>query len=113
MIRYQIGAPASASDGAAVTHNAAVGQPIGARAEAERHIIIAGFYTNVSSPSYEILDVDRDGDIDLEDAAPIIECMDGPDDTDAAGKCSLADADGDGRVDLRDCAEFQRRFTGD
>ena len=62
-------------------------------------------------------DVNRDGQVDLDDHAAAIECLTGPQASVAPPACSLeasesADLNGDGDVDLQDLAAMQVAFTG-
>jgi len=56
-------------------------------------------------------DMDRDGDLDLEDFAAFLDCVRGPA-VNSQIRCDLADFDGDERIDLIDIAAFQNGFTG-
>jgi hypothetical protein len=56
-------------------------------------------------------DLDRDGDIDIDDFTILADCLDGPD-VPPASACDRADLTADADVDLADCAEFQRLFPG-
>lgn len=54
-------------------------------------------------------DLDRDGDVDADDAALLVDCLTGP--LVAAGAdCGPADLDADGHVDLRDYWDFTLRL---
>lgn len=55
-------------------------------------------------------DIDGDGDVDLDDAAMLVDCTAGPDGEIAPG-CETADLTTDGRVDLKDYAEFEVIFA--
>ena len=58
-------------------------------------------------------DMDRDGDIDLDDLSGFVFCLQGPELTFPPGHyCLNGDADGDMDVDLADFASFQTAFTG-
>jgi hypothetical protein len=56
-------------------------------------------------------DFDGDGQVELDDAAEFVECIDGPNGGLGFG-CPVFDGDGDEDVDLTDAAAFQRAFTG-
>jgi len=53
-----------------------------------------------------------DGDIDLEDARVLHDCLTGPGDFDRLCDCRFLDLDHDRDVDLADFARFQRAYTG-
>lgn len=55
-------------------------------------------------------DVDRDGDVDLDDAAGYVRCQSGP--GNVLPQCIHADLDGDGDTDIRDFTVIQLGFTG-
>ena len=55
-------------------------------------------------------DVDRDGDVDLNDLARFVRCSGGP--GSVLPKCINSDIDGDGDADLHDYAILQEGFTG-
>jgi len=57
-------------------------------------------------------EADFDGDIDLEDARVLQECLTGPGDFDRLCDCRFLDLDHDRDVDLADFARFQRAYTG-
>lgn len=57
-------------------------------------------------------DTENDGDVDLDDAALLVECLSGPDDAAPTVPCRVLGFDADGDVDLFDVAEFQVSFTG-
>jgi len=54
-------------------------------------------------------DLDRDGDVDLEDYAVFHDCMTGPGSV-FAGECGEADLDGDSDVDLKDLVVLQTNY---
>jgi hypothetical protein len=55
---------------------------------------------------------DFDGDVDLDDAASLHECLTGPGDFDRLCDCRFLDIDHDRDVDLGDFVLFQRNYTG-
>jgi hypothetical protein len=55
---------------------------------------------------------DFDGDVDLDDAASLHECLTGPGDFDRLCDCRFLDIDHDRDVDLADFVLFQRNYTG-
>jgi hypothetical protein len=55
---------------------------------------------------------DFDGDVDLDDAASLHDCLTGPGDFDRLCDCRFLDIDHDRDVDLGDFALFQRNYTG-
>jgi len=57
-------------------------------------------------------EADFDGDIDLDDAAAMHDCLTGPGDFDRLCDCRFLDIDHDRDVDLADFARFQRAYTG-
>jgi len=57
-------------------------------------------------------EADFDGDIDLDDAAALHDCLTGPGDFDRLCDCRFLDLDHDRDVDLGDFARFQRAYTG-
>jgi len=57
-------------------------------------------------------EADFDGDIDLDDAAVLHDCLTGPGDFDRLCDCRFLDLDHDRDVDLADFARFQRAYTG-
>ncbi len=57
------------------------------------------------------VDLDGDGDVDLNDFASLQACFNGPNRPVSAG-CLCADGDGDADVDLTDFARFQACFNG-
>jgi hypothetical protein len=57
-------------------------------------------------------DGDRNGTIDLFDAAALRHCLAAPEEGATFSGCDVFDADGDGRVDLRDWSAFQCAYTG-
>jgi len=57
-------------------------------------------------------EADFDGDIDLDDARVLHDCLTGPGDFDRLCDCRFLDLDHDRDVDLADFARFQRAFTG-
>ncbi|MCK4659887.1 MAG: hypothetical protein KAV82_10240 [Phycisphaerae bacterium] len=68
-------------------------------------------------PGPAVSDLDRDGDVDLDDFAGFIGCLAGPEVTTPPGGCTSgrfdsADLDSDGDVDLADFNVFQAEFTG-
>ena len=56
-------------------------------------------------------DLDRNGDVDLDDLEVFVTCLSGPGVALITG-CDLADFNFDRRIDLRDVAAFQLAFTG-
>jgi len=56
-------------------------------------------------------EADFDGDIDLEDAAVLHDCLTGPGDFDRLCDCRFLDLDHDRDVDLADFARFQRAYA--
>lgn len=56
-------------------------------------------------------DLDRDGDVDLDDFAILSSCLLGPE-SPAVGSCVSADLDFDGDVDIADFASYQRCYSG-
>ena len=54
-------------------------------------------------------DSDQDGDVDLQDYADFVSCLEGPP-IQVTGACAVFDAEGNLRVDLRDFGAFQREF---
>jgi hypothetical protein len=88
-------------------------------------IIMFAGYRNVSpyfvNDTWELRptrgDFDSDGDVDLDDAGPLINCLNGPDVTSPPSGCEAddfeaADLEDDSDVDERDFVGFQRFFTG-
>ena len=67
----------------------------------------------VDMGAYEFIagDYDRDGDLDMDDAAVLEACLSGPA-VGLVGDCLKADLDRDGDVDLTDFGVFQRCFSG-
>ncbi|MCP4593027.1 MAG: hypothetical protein GY842_20020 [bacterium] len=68
---------------------------------------------SVSAPG----DLDGDGEVDVADHGIFLDCMAGPEVTEAPPECDpseflVADLEGDGDVDLADFAAFQEAFTG-
>lgn len=57
-------------------------------------------------------DFDGDGDVDIDDFAAFVACVDGPDVPIVGQECVAADLDFDGDADLGDAGAFQRAFTG-
>jgi len=57
-------------------------------------------------------DIDGDGDVDGDDGAALMACLNGPEVAAPSG-CAEADLDGDGDVDLTDCGVQQRLLTGE
>jgi len=57
-------------------------------------------------------EADFDGDIDLDDARVLHDCLTGPGDFDRLCDCRFLDLDHDRDVDLADFARFQRAYTG-
>jgi hypothetical protein len=55
---------------------------------------------------------DFDGDVDLDDAASLHDCLTGPGDFDRLCDCRFLDIDHDRDVDLGDFVLFQRNYTG-
>jgi hypothetical protein len=55
---------------------------------------------------------DFDGDVDLDDAASLHDCLTGPGDFDRLCACRFLDIDHDRDVDLADFVLFQRNYTG-
>jgi hypothetical protein len=55
---------------------------------------------------------DFDGDVDLDDAASLHDCLTGPGDFDRLCDCRFLDIDHDRDVDLEDFVLFQRNYTG-
>jgi hypothetical protein len=55
---------------------------------------------------------DFDGDVDLDDAASLHDCLTGPGDFDRLCACRFLDIDHDRDVDLEDFVLFQRNYTG-
>jgi subtilisin family serine protease len=56
-------------------------------------------------------DVDRDGDVDLDDLERLYDCLTGPG-LAPSEECTGADIDGDEDVDLSDYATYQPHYTG-
>lgn len=56
------------------------------------------------------LDLDADGDVDMDDMQPFVDCLRGPSVPAVAG-CRCADLDEDGDTDAADFAVFQRLFA--
>ena len=78
--------------------------------------VVGGFYqgnqTSCADGCVFAGDLNRDGTIDLLDAALFVECLEGPDGKSAgATSCELADFDMSNRVDLFDVASFQNAFS--
>jgi hypothetical protein len=57
-------------------------------------------------------EADFDGDVDLDDAASLHDCLTGPGDFDRLCDCRFLDIDHDRDVDLGDFVLFQRNYTG-
>jgi hypothetical protein len=57
-------------------------------------------------------DFDFDGDVDLDDLAELLTCLDGPSSGPMEVRCGVVDFDADEDVDLFDVAQFQEAFTG-
>ncbi|MCK4342956.1 MAG: hypothetical protein KAY37_14680, partial [Phycisphaerae bacterium] len=73
--------------------------------------VAAGHWHSLGLKGYPRGDLDRDGDVDLDDFNIFAGCMNGPEIT-FPGGCDDADLDGDADVDLADFAVFQTLFTG-
>jgi len=104
--------------------DAAAGDRFGNAVAVENDTILAGAYLDDdggeedagSAYVFELTcvmaaDCDADGDIDLDDFAPFVDCMLGPD-VDPGPTCLCAQLDGDFDVDLLDYAIFQELFEG-
>jgi hypothetical protein len=57
-------------------------------------------------------DLDHDGDVDLADAAVLVNCLTGPNNGPPPDGCAPADLDTDNDVDLHDVAVWVNGFTG-
>lgn len=67
----------------------------------------------VCAPPIGAGDMDEDGDIDADDLAAFVFCMQGPLPTYPPGHfCLAADANDDSRIDLSDFCNFQAEYTG-
>ena len=76
-------------------------EPVGATSEFSACISVTG----VAMPG----DLDRDGDVDIDDYQSFATCVDGPANVMVAG-CEPCDLDGDDDVDIADLAAFQVTF---
>jgi len=75
------------------------------------HGTFQGNDTTCAAPCIFPGDADLDGDVDLNDALTLAECLLGPD-MEPKEKCLIMDLDDDLDVDLWDAAAFQRSFSG-